>query len=394
MEPYHCALPDNSHDIYIVKEIYDKLVAEFPTCNNAWWVENPKPNIHFEILFHVMEQLVSYSSVWQRRNHNENMYPYFAPFTKSGFNFSEKDLFYIMWQFILRIMDIVNDYNEYFKDDEGNEDWYRKFFHLPFKFDVFNFNYDTTVEQSICDYEDGFRQVDNRNYFNFIPQLIFDNPDQKSTINHLHGCINYFYKDDVNSDINDTTIHDLYKYSSYDVVRKMMRGRGQSNNTSQTNEEYYAGPIITGLRKTDKLNCLPYDFYHGYLYQTILKSNALIITGYSFGDLYVNNLINRMNLIHGEKKRIVLIDKWDQSAINEEICGLKKYLESNVPSNEIIFLEMMSDCGTIGEMIKTFITPDTKTPKYSQNDCVLLFTDGLKDAVENHQDEIVDFLNS
>lgn len=38
-------------------------------------------------------------------------------------------------------------------------------------------------------------------------------------------------------------------------LKGMMIGRGRSNEVSQTNEEYISGPIITGLKKTDKISC-------------------------------------------------------------------------------------------------------------------------------------------
>lgn len=131
----------------------------------------------------------------------------------------------------------------------------------------------------------------------FFPQKLMENARQLSTVNHVHGCINYFYKDNVNDDLFEINIHDLYLFPNYEEVRKRMIGRGQSNPSAQNNEQYYAGPIITGLRKTDKLNCMPYDFYHGNLYNAVMQSNAIVIVGYSFGDLYVNNLINRMHAI-------------------------------------------------------------------------------------------------
>ena len=104
--------------ISIVKDIYDKLVREVPTHPNIWWVSNPTPNIHFEILFHVMEQLMAYRSVWARNNHNPYTFPHFAPFTAQNFNFDFNDLHQVMWKFIMRIMEIVYAYDNYFSNDE------------------------------------------------------------------------------------------------------------------------------------------------------------------------------------------------------------------------------------------------------------------------------------
>lgn len=383
---------DKSRQITIVEDIYQLLMKEFPVDKNIWWESKQEPNIHFEILFHVMEQLLAYQGVWVHNNNNPYRYPHFAPFTSPNFEFDAKDLNQVMWKFILRIMDIVNSYNEYFRKDGGKEDWYRDFFKSEFKWDVFNFNYDTTVEQSLEQYEDGFESITNREEAIFRPQKLIENKGELSTINHIHGCINYFYKDKANDDMFETSIHDLYLYPTYDDVRGRMIGRGQSNQTSQNNEEYFAGPIITGLRKTEKLSCMPYDFYHGNLYNTILNSNAMVIVGYSFGDIYVNNVINRMHAIWRGKERIVLIDKWDGSKIMGYKTELEKYMQT-LSRGEVEFMMLMSGCTSIGDLINDFVDPDVYHPKYSKNGCLMLITSGMKVA-SSIRDEIYDFLQS
>ena len=115
---------DDSRQITIVEDIYQHLIKSFPLDNNIWWETNPVPNIHFEILFHVMEQLLAYEGVWSGDNHNPDRNPHFGLLTSQNFNFSRQYLRQIMWKFILRIMDIVNDYDNYFRNDGGKEDWF------------------------------------------------------------------------------------------------------------------------------------------------------------------------------------------------------------------------------------------------------------------------------
>ena len=391
IKPYDNVFDENKK-ITIVNEIYNRLLDVFPVSNYIWWEKDSKPNIHFEILFHVMEQLLAYESVWEGKNKNPDIYPHFAPFTTQNFDFQPEELWQVMKKFIMRIMEIVNAYNEYFRNDKGAEDWFRDFFKSNFKWDVFNFNYDTTVEQSLGEYEDGFEKCADRPYSIFRPQKLYENAQQLSTVNHIHGCINYYYKDNPNEDMFETNIHDLYLYPSYEEVKKKMIGRGQSNPSAQNNEQYYAGPIITGLRKTDKLNCLPYDFYHGNLYNAILRSNAMVIVGYSFGDLYVNNLINRMHAIWRGEERIVLIDKWDDSKINGYKSLLEQYMFT-LSRGEIEFMEIMSSCTDIRDMVDTFIDTDLMRPKYAQNGSLLLFTCGMKEA-SRYRDKIYNFWGS
>ena len=379
------------NDITVVNTIYDLLTQKFPINHHLWWKEDNTPNIHFEIIFHIMEQLLSYGGVWDGSNHNPNTFPYFALFTKNNFDFDKETLRQVMWDYIMRIMDIVNAYNEYFKLNKDKEKWYCDFFDSDFKWDVFNFNYDTTVETVLEKYEDGFEEIPNRVESVFNPQKLFSNTDKLSTINHLHGCINYYYKDYSNDDLFITDIHDLYLYPNFTEVMRRMQGRGQSNKASQTNEEYFAGPIITGLRKADKLSCIPYDFYHGNLYRALCNNNSLVIVGYSFGDIYVNNLLKRMHSIWQGKEKIVLIDKWDSTVILKSKNKLEHYLEE-LNGEEIEFLEMMSGCTSINQMISEFIDPDVNHPKYSGNGRLLLIPGGMKLA-SKIRDEIYVFLH-
>lgn len=248
------------------------------------------------------------------------------------------------------------------------------------------------MEQSLGKYEDGFESIANKTCAVFRPKKLWENVNMLSTVNHIHGCINYFYNDNPNDDISETNIHDLYLYPDYKTVRDRMIGRGQSNPTAQNNETYYAGPIITGLRKTDKQSCMAYDFYHGNLYNAIVRNNALVIVGYSFGDIYVNNLINRVHCIWGGEERIVLIDKWDDTKINNSKRSLKQYIQT-LSCGEVEFIKIMSGCDDIVTMVNEFVTPDIHKPQYTRNGNLLLITGGMKEA-SNIRKEICDFLKS
>ncbi len=154
IEPYNIVL-NPGKKTNLVERISKKLMASFPVNHNLWWIENQQPNIHFEILFHVMEQLRAYDIVWQGYCKNPYIYPYFAPFTYRNFDFSSDELSAVMEPFIIRIMDIVNAYNEYYQKHKNEESWFADFFNMDHKWDVFNFNYDTMVEDSLVSYEDG-----------------------------------------------------------------------------------------------------------------------------------------------------------------------------------------------------------------------------------------------
>lgn len=376
--------------VTVVEDIYQHLLVNLPAPVDPL-AHNSQPYVHFELLFHVMEMYLSYAKAWDGNNNNPDIYPIFAPFVSAAKQYDLNTLRSIMSDFILRIMDLVNGYDSYFSTNPQAEQWYRDFFqHAPWKWDVYNFNYDTTVEQSLIDYEDGFDDIPGQNYKQFLPQKLMSNPNALSTVNHLHGCIHFFYDRATNHEICKYVHGDLFRYSDYKTVRDMYAGRSQSQPTNQTNEELYSGPIITGLRKTDKLICIPYDYYHTNLGNSLVKSSRLLIAGYSFGDLYMNQQLNRMGLIHGENRRIVLIDFWKQQDVDQ--YGPDNYMMYKIPHNMQVFLMMMCEESYATNLPKVLNYKNTQTPMISSNGCLMLLTCGMRDAVTNYSGDIINFL--
>lgn len=379
--------------ITIVNDIYNWLMENYPSeRSNPYVGGTSTPYIHFEHLFHVLEMLDAYGWVWNKKCNNPNRYPVFAPFTKPNIDFDPNTLRSVMDQFILRIMDIVNGYDSNIMKEQVNE-WYWRFYQqFGENSDFFVLNYDTTIEKSIENYEDGFELDEVQDAFlRFNPKKLFENPNGLPTINHLHGCINYYFQSykDPNTDIYNYLSNDLYKYPDYATVKGLMIGRGQSQPYTQSGETYYSSPIITGLRKTDKLNCVPFDFYHANMTNCIIKNHKLVIAGYSFGDLYCNNLLERMNFLHGDIKRIILIDFWN---IHQEVRMHGEYwLSKNLGQ----FLCRMTNCGNFDGFVRQLYkneNPQTGA-LYSDNGCLMVLPKGFKHAA-TCSNEIIAFLNS
>ena len=83
---------DKKKEITVVGDIYKRLMEVFPVNSHIWWEKDPMPNIHFEILFHVMEQLMAYESVWKGINKSPDIFPHFAPFTSQNFDFHSDEI--------------------------------------------------------------------------------------------------------------------------------------------------------------------------------------------------------------------------------------------------------------------------------------------------------------
>ena len=151
-------------DIYIVKEIHSALKdANYETqnparCPEARAIINP---INFETLFHVIENLMSYSSVWKDEWISPFIFPPVAAFVECKERFTKYETAEFHRALVMmenRICEIVGIYDTKFAD-EGYAVWYKSFWQgLKDKLDVFTLNYDTTIEQSLGEYEDGFKE--------------------------------------------------------------------------------------------------------------------------------------------------------------------------------------------------------------------------------------------
>ncbi len=347
--------------------------------------------INFEDLLHVLEQINAYKSSWDEPNTPNRYIPFFAPFTKSNVSASLDYLSDIMRKYMQIIMSVVNDYNDYYINNQKKEEWYGKLFADKNNWDIFNLNYDTTIEQCLGEYEDGYEEVEGRGYYKFNPAKLFDNKRKLSTINHLHGCILYDNKPDLNVDTINTELHDIFKFSSYNEVLNRKEHCVISNPTNQAGEPYWGGSIITGLHKTEKNTYYPYSFYHANLVKSILRNNALVIVGYSFGDIYINNIIRNLCLTHGEKTRVVLIDKWNLSGKYDGKCGFDNYILREDKAGIVSFMGKVSEDTNLSN--KTFEGNIKNNPLLSKNKKLMLFIDGAKEAA-THSEEILNFIDN
>lgn len=166
-----------------------------------------------------------------------------------------------------------------------------------------------------------------------------------------------------------------------------MQWFGRSNHTTQSAEEAIIGPIITGLKKTDKVINYPYSTYYAALQNSIVENNALLIVGYSFGDLHLNRLLERIVRIHGKKRRIVVITKFTGKVWHRDWTAM------NWPENRdmVVFLsKAFLDYSPLDN--GSFSMPDS--PLISKDGCAQLYLNGFKDAAVNHGEKIVNFLSS
>ena len=376
----------NNEDLYLIRHIYDKIVdvakSEYKKLHPD--VRNISPIITFEDIFEVIETLYSYNSTWRHEHYPISL---ISALVKSDLNFESIEYYRSLIAIIKTIINIVDAYDRNFKFD-GRELWYKHFWKsFKGKLDVFNFNYDTTIEASLGKYNDGFVEFTPL-YKRFEPKMLWKNVDDISTVNHIHGCILYTDANPKPAEFHYSH-RDLYKYYNVEDVMSMLGRQWMPHN--QVKDCIFYSPIITGLKKTDKICYMPHSIYHANLVKKIIENRSLLICGYSFGDLYSNQILERHKLIHDKNQRVVIVDKWPDY-VNESTVSLYRYYMDNTSEGLKGFVSRIIEGGKAP--LDTF-----KQFNHLYDDCwqspnstLRLYTKGMKYAVENYQNDILDYL--
>ena len=131
--------------------------------------------------------------------------------------------------------------------------------------------------------------------------------------------------------------------------------------------------------------------YHANLVNKLVENSGLFIVGYSFGDLYVNQLLQRRLLMNGANHRMVIIDYFPPRV--NSIESLYRYLyDENERMLQFImpfFKVRIEDFKIRGLDFTSY-----NAPIYSEDHKCMLLICGFKKAVELHSNLIVNFLQN
>lgn len=335
---------------------------------------------NFEDVFHVLEMLDSFRTSWSPGTVKEYKSGITAFVTPRGKKFFDQGILLTAKEdLIAAVTDEVNRYTEDFLAKRPT--WFISFWQQAFAsalWDIATLNYDPCMEQGIgVALEDGFVNT-GRGFYRFDPRQI--RSSKMNRILHLHGSILYGYIRTSNVYAYDDDHEDLYRYDNFQDAKATWFGR--STNTAQSREQAIAGPIITGLRKTDKALCFPYNTYYSLFQDSIIENPRLLIAGYSFGDFHFNKMLERVAALHDKNRRVVLITRFedptswhpDQHVMNwpsqEMYMFVAKVFRDQYPFKSHVFT----------------------SPLISADGCVHLYLQGFQDALVNHGRQIIDFL--
>ena len=120
------------------------------------------------------------------------------------------------------------------------------------------------------------------------------------------------------------------------------------------------------------------------------ENPSMLICGYSFGDLYVNQLLQRHKLIHDKNERVLLVDKWDDVHDTE---SLFKQIRAKANSGLREYVLRIIECAY--EIMTDTFKQFNKVADgcwESPNGILRIYTKGFKSAVVEHKEEVMSFL--
>jgi len=378
----------------LLRELYNHVVDELTKVGRPEINRYIPPQLNFESLLHVIEMCIAYSGCWSKEYISWLAFPEFGTLiqpVKFLKDIHTYDYIRAACELQKTVMSIVNQYDTAFSEGDFAEKWYRDFWKsLSGRSNIFNLNYDNTIENSLGEYEDGFPPIeDGEDYSRFSAKRFFENPRGVSTIAHLHGQILF---SEAREYPFDCSIRDMVKNRDYETACKNRVGR-QQNPSNQAKEEYEHPDIVSGLRKTEKMIFAPNNVYLSDLTRKVIENNRLMVIGYSFGDLYLNEILGLGMAAHGDDFKVVIIDKFPQY-INS-YTSLFQHIAHRCNPQEFTFVSRLAKDGLyieIGQTEFPLIVGEYGVPVVSRNGKLMMCISGFKDAVVNHKDEIFVFL--
>ncbi len=376
-----------------LRELYNHVVRKL---NRVLETNHIMPTqLNFENILHVIEMCIAYSGCWSKKYISWLAYPEFGTLiqpVKFLKDIHTYDYIRAAYELQKTVMGIVNQYDIAFREDKLAEQWYRDFWKsLSGKSNIFNLNYDNTIEYTLGgEYEDGFPPVkDGEEYSRFSARRYYENPRGVSTIAHLHGQILF---SEARLFPFDYSIRDLVKNKDYQTACKNRIG-GQFPPSNQAKEEYLQPVIVSGSRKTEKMTFAPNNVYLSDLARKVIENNRLMVIGYSFGDLYLNEILGLGMAAHGDDFKVVIIDKfplyinsyisWFHHLIHE--CNPQEYTFVSRLVKDRLFVE-------VGQKKFPLIVREYGVPVVSTNGKLMMCINGFKNAVMNHKETILGFL--
>lgn len=289
-------------------EYFNNLISSYYHANNTMQQPVNLSIVNFETIVHSIEELYAFYSDLnsQGRLEYRGITPalFDAVLTLNGDlvakdtnpeNYLKRLYPYLINEIIQEIIPTNNGSNKNglvgFRDDFlkkylSDRKWVKR---------IYTTNYDTWLNK-YAGYYDGFDTNGE-----FEESLVAKNTKINCHYN-IHGCIHW----DLN--INSNRVSKLD--NPIDIL-----GRGRSNDPDQDRRPLLPSPIITGYNKPSRMKFQPYLSLFYSLQNDLYDADILLIIGYSFGDIHINNLIDTF------KGKVIIVDyfrKWVEAVSNND----------------------------------------------------------------------------
>lgn len=311
-------------DIFAAREISGAILQAL--CDN----HEDSDEINFEDALHVLEELELFADPRGQSRAIRSLKPFMVPKGCLGgmegdWAVLRRERLEVMEQIGARVSELrYGDWPTLYK-------WLRPFIeHYDLSWYTLNYDvlsdvvmYALSVRTAKGKWFDGFGgRIDMDGSERFRPDW-YANPESCGldpvhfSLAHLHGSVLYAYR---------TSDPRLAHHLGYELVRAtslkvsttnwaMFHGRALSDPEMDFGP---VSPIISGLRKSDKLNVRPYGNYlHGFA-DSLSSTPYLLIIGYGGADPHINYWLREFIDIHTRNARVVeinLIDKPELSAV-------------------------------------------------------------------------------
>ena len=355
---------------------------------------------NFEDIYHTLELLLSYCGLNNTDVEGEDklhLSPFITPQEKCGHLFETSNVLAIK-ETVEKVIKAITQcvYNKNDADDlhSGtsrlvtdsqtelaerrqaiNEGWFGGFWRSLseiYKMDICKLNYDDYLELCLQEkYEDGFSKNGYTKPFETNNIVL----TKENRLFHLHGSILFGFNDDT-----------IKKCWEYQVASESLL----TTNRSQDNSRYINAPIISGLNKTNRVFQKPFSIYLQLFMQALIINPRLLIIGYSFNDIYINELLELFIGIHGLNGKVAIIDKLN-ATIYKEYFVLNKELKPNplyskVNNNICHFIVHAFN------RTNPFESYSDQSYIQSPNGCVRVYLSGFKNAVMKNDKELMEYL--
>jgi hypothetical protein len=264
-----------------------------------------QPN--FEMLLHLAETVLAYHKADESLGANDRTKPAFGAFTNimpHWAEFAKQGRAYDVRHFVDQSVELIANRLLEIVDGKTDEDLakLRAFlFDLRSRFDLMiaSLNYDDLVERAIGNWIDGF--IEDNGIYRFVARSLLQ-PSADPVLLHLHGSVRWY----VPLGDEATRGFEILRADNGAYASKPSRRR-TIDTYSQSGDPIVVGPMIAGLRKTDKIAVEPFATYQWKLKDSLLRNERLMIIGYGGWDSYLTTALQEFVHVHGKCARVAVV---------------------------------------------------------------------------------------